>query len=73
MRKLDIKYVHGSSWVGSYHELIVNSKTHALRCGPWRCDGKFGDEYHHAILILKLEYGIVKTKNEINFEWDGNI
>jgi hypothetical protein len=34
-------------WV--YHELIVN-KTHALRCGPWRCDGKFGDEYHHAIL-----------------------
>jgi hypothetical protein len=33
-----------------------------LRCGPWRCDGKFGDEYHHAILILKLEYGIVKTK-----------
>jgi hypothetical protein len=52
MRKLELNTLHGSSWVGSYHELIVNSKTHTLRCGPWRCDGKFGDEYHHAILIL---------------------
>ena len=47
--------------------------SYSLTKGHWRYGGKFGDETDHAIYILKSEYGISKTRNEINFEWDGSL
>ncbi len=73
MRKLDIKFTTGSSWIGSHYNLIVNNTRYDLIPGQWKYESKFGDVTDHAIYILKTEFGVVKSRDEINFEWDGTL
>ena len=68
-----IKFISSNSWIGSHYTMYVDDMTYSLSRGHWRCEGKFGDEIDHAIYILKSEYGIFKTRSDINFEWDGSL
>jgi len=68
-----ILFFEGSSFVGTHYYMVINGCHHTLLPGHWRCDNKFGDEYDHAILILKNEYGVFKTRNDIVFVWDGTL
>jgi len=68
-----LKFISSNSWIGSHYTMYVDDVSYSLTKGHWRYGGKFGDETDHAIYILKSEYGISKTRNEINFEWDGSL
>jgi hypothetical protein len=69
----DIKFISSNSWLGSHYTMIVDGIKYSLSKGHWRYGDKFGDEIDHAIFLLKSEYGIVRTREQINFEWDGSM
>ena len=73
MKVLNIKYINSHSFVGEHHSMIVDGETYSLRRGEWRYEGKWGDEIDHAIYILKSEYGVVRMRKDIIFEWDGSM
>lgn len=72
-KKYNIKYIRSGSVFGEHFHMIVNGDSHACYIGDWRYEGKLGDEIDHAIYILKSEYGIVRVRRQIVFEWDGTL
>ena len=70
---LNIKYINSHNWIGEEFTLKVDEKCYSLHRGPWRYNGKYGDQIDHAIHILKSEYGIVRIRSDVNFIWDGSL
>lgn len=71
--KNTINFIESHSVIGEHFSMTVNGKSYNLERGLWKYNQKYGDEKDHAIFILKREYGIVKHRDEIKFEWDGTL
>lgn len=71
MRDIKIEYVFTCCFIGCRYILRVSE--HGIN-NSYVCDalGK-KDEIDAAIVILKNEYGIAKTRDEVEFIWDNTM
>jgi len=65
MKKMEIKFIVGHSFVGEHMSMVVDGNDHRLDMN------KTYEE--HAVKILKDVYNINYNINDVKFEWDGSM